>query len=62
MPSRTATAGYTWGVLVTLLACLGAVLAAMTALWGVSVAVRDASIVDIFWGPAFVLVAWVAAR
>ncbi len=35
-------------------------LAAMTALWGVSVAVRDASIVDIAWGASFVVVAWVS--
>lgn len=31
---------------------------AMLLLWLVSLAVRDASIVDIFWGPGFVLVAW----
>jgi len=30
-----------------------------TALWGVSVAVRDTSIVDIFWGAGFVVIAWV---
>ncbi|MBM3696780.1 MAG: DUF1295 domain-containing protein, partial [Actinobacteria bacterium] len=30
----------------------------MVLLWLVSLAVRDASIVDIFWGPGFVLVAW----
>jgi steroid 5-alpha reductase family enzyme len=33
----------------------------MLVLWAVSVAVRDASIVDPAWGPAFVLVALVAA-
>jgi steroid 5-alpha reductase family enzyme len=38
----------------------GIVLAAMTALWLVSVVVRDSSIVDIFWGSGFVLVAWAA--
>lgn len=32
----------------------------MVVLWGVSVRIRDSSIVDIFWGPAFVLVAWVS--
>lgn len=35
------------------------VLTALTALWGVSVAVRDASIIDIAWGASFVLIAWV---
>jgi steroid 5-alpha reductase family enzyme len=39
---------------------LGVVLLLMTALWAVSVAVRDTSIVDIFWGSGFVVVAWVA--
>jgi steroid 5-alpha reductase family enzyme len=34
---------------------------AMLALWLLSVAVKDSSIVDIFWGPGFVLVAWVVA-
>lgn len=41
------------------LALAGAVaMGAMVLLWLVSLAVRDASIVDIFWGPGFVLVAW----
>ena len=31
----------------------------MLAVWAISVAVRDASIVDIFWGFGFVVVAWV---
>jgi steroid 5-alpha reductase family enzyme len=31
---------------------------AMVLLWLVSLMARDASIVDIFWGPGFVLVAW----
>ena len=35
---------------------LGVVLGAMTLLWVVSVLRRDASIVDPFWGPGFVLV------
>ncbi|HEU4760536.1 MAG TPA: DUF1295 domain-containing protein, partial [Dehalococcoidia bacterium] len=35
-----------------------AVAAYMTALWLVSLALRNASIVDIFWGLGFVLVAW----
>ena len=37
----------------------GVVLAMVTALWAVSVAVRDSSIVDVFWGSGFVVVAWV---
>jgi len=35
------------------------VLALGTALWAISVPLRDASIIDMFWGPLFVLVAWV---
>ena len=31
---------------------------ALVSLWLLSVAIRDASIVDIFWGPGFALVAW----
>src|SRR4051812_25068258 len=31
---------------------------AMVLLWMLSLAVRNASIVDIFWGPGFALVAW----
>lgn len=30
-------------------------------LWGLSVWLRDSSIIDIFWGPAFVLVTWESA-
>ena len=33
---------------------------AMTVLWAISIAIRDASIVDIWWGPGFVLIAAVA--
>lgn len=40
---------------------LGVVLAYMTAIWLVSLAMRDSSIVDIFWGPGFVVVAIVYA-
>ena len=29
-----------------------------TFLWGVSVRIKNASIVDIFWGPGFVVCAW----
>ncbi len=36
-----------------------AILVMVTALWAVSVAVKDTSIVDIFWGSGFVVVAWV---
>ncbi len=36
----------------------GVLLAVTTLLWAVSVAVRDTSIVDIFWGSGFVIVAW----
>ena len=36
------------------------VLAAMICLWLISLKLRDASIMDIFWGPGFVLVAWVS--
>jgi steroid 5-alpha reductase family enzyme len=42
-----------------MLASAGAVLALFIAVWLVSVAVHDASIVDIFWGLGFVVVAWV---
>jgi steroid 5-alpha reductase family enzyme len=38
----------------------GLVLMLVTALWAVSVALRDTSIVDIFWGSGFVVVAWTA--
>lgn len=44
----------------TLLASLAAILAAMFALWIVSLIRRDASIVDAFWGMGFVIVAWMA--
>ncbi|MEM6795414.1 MAG: DUF1295 domain-containing protein [Acidobacteriota bacterium] len=37
----------------------GAVLTLMTLVWAISLQKRDASIVDIVWGPAFVLAAWV---
>jgi steroid 5-alpha reductase family enzyme len=41
----------------TLLTTAGAFLL----LWAASLVLRDASIVDIFWGAGFVLIAWVAA-
>jgi steroid 5-alpha reductase family enzyme len=40
---------------------LGVVLAAMLLLWVVSLATHDVSIVDVFWGLGFVLIAAVAA-
>ena len=33
----------------------GSVIAFMSVLWIVSLLVKDASIVDIFWGPAFIV-------
>jgi steroid 5-alpha reductase family enzyme len=42
------------------LAAAAAVALAMFLLWLVSLVVRDASIVDITWGPLFVLIAWVS--
>ena len=41
-----------------LLLNLGVVFVLTTALWAVSVAIRDTSIVDVFWGSGFVLVTW----
>ncbi len=42
------------------LATAGAVVAFMLVGWLISVALKDASIVDILWGAGFALVAWVA--
>jgi steroid 5-alpha reductase family enzyme len=39
----------------------GALLVMMVATWGLSLALRDVSIVDVAWGLGFVLVAWLAA-
>ena len=36
-----------------------AILACLILLWAVSVVIRDASIIDIFWGPGFVVCNWV---
>ncbi len=47
------------GPIGTALTGLAAALALMTAVWLVSLAKRDVSIVDIFWGLGFVLVGWV---
>lgn len=38
---------------------LAAAVVAFTVLWIVSLVLRNASIVDIFWGPGLILVAWV---
>ena len=43
-----------------MLASAGAIAALMLATWLLSLALRDASIVDLVWGLGFVLVAWVA--
>ena len=47
------------GGLESLLAGLGAALALMTLVWVASLAKRDASIIDIFWGLGFVVLGWV---
>lgn len=44
----------------TLVVTLAVLLGAMLVLWLVSVARRDASVADVFWGAGFVLVAWTA--
>jgi steroid 5-alpha reductase family enzyme len=36
-----------------------ALLVVMVASWGLSLRLRDVSIVDVIWGPAFVVVAWI---
>ena len=36
----------------------GTTLSIVTLLWMVSVAIRDASIIDIFWGTLFVAMGW----
>lgn len=38
---------------------LGAACALMTVIWLASLVKKDASIIDIFWGPGFALVAWI---
>src|SRR5512145_2192317 len=43
-----------------MLAAAVAIAALMVATWLLSLAVRDASIVDIVWGLGFVIVAWVS--
>ena len=34
------------------------VLMIVVVLWSISVAIRDASIIDVFWGPLFVAIGW----
>lgn len=43
-----------------LLATAGALAVALLALWMFSLRLRDASIVDIWWGPGFAMVTWIA--
>jgi steroid 5-alpha reductase family enzyme len=49
------------GLATLLFGNLGALAAAFVALWLLSLPLRNASIVDPFWGSAFVLVAWLTA-
>ena len=44
----------------TIVLCAGAIAACVSLLWLVSIKMRDASIADIWWGPGFALLAWVA--
>ena len=39
--------------------CAGALACCLTGLWALSVRLKNSSIVDIFWGAGFVVVAWV---
>jgi steroid 5-alpha reductase family enzyme len=45
--------------LVPLSATLGVTLVAFTLLWATSLRRRDAGIVDFYWGPGFVVIAWI---
>lgn len=49
------------GFWITSLSELALVLAALSAVWLLSLALRDASIVDIAWGAGFTFVAWTSA-
>jgi steroid 5-alpha reductase family enzyme len=49
----------TWGPIAVWLAGLAAAVALVTLVWIASLARRDASIIDIFWGPGFALLAWI---
>lgn len=46
--------------LVVVLCCLAMSLGLMSCLWAVSLALRDSSIVDIWWGAGFAVLAWTA--
>jgi steroid 5-alpha reductase family enzyme len=48
------------GLATAMLVAAAAVAAFMVAAWALSLRLRDASIVDVCWGLAFVLVAWIA--
>ncbi len=48
-------------VLAALLSSIPLLLAVLVALWVLSVAIRNVSIVDIFWGPGFAVLAWYQA-
>lgn len=43
-----------------MIAAAAVTLAAMLGLWVASVRLRDASIVDVYWGPGFAVIAWTA--
>jgi steroid 5-alpha reductase family enzyme len=46
-------------IIVTLLLGLVAMAVFFTLIWGISVRLKNAGIIDAFWGPGFVLIAWV---
>jgi steroid 5-alpha reductase family enzyme len=50
-----------WPAVTLLVSTLAIVTVAMVALWLGSLAVRDASIADLFWGPGFAIVGWSSA-
>ena len=52
---------YAGGLVVHVNVWTAAVFVAMTLLWALSLALKDVSIVDIFWAPGFAMVAWLVA-
>lgn len=46
--------------MISLVITLGAIAACMAVLWVVSLRLKDSSIVDLFWGFGFVIVAWLS--
>lgn len=48
-------------LLMSMLSSLVVVGSVLLVLWGLSLHRKDASIIDIFWGPAFAIVAWTTA-